>query len=101
MNTTTASPIAVLLGTLPAANTVTVGMHLDFCTRLEYRRRVRELEELAQAEGLRLPMPAAWIAVLEGCGYTVDLATGKWTDASGAQFWPTEAAYNLLEGVQP
>ena len=71
---------------------------LDIGARLEFRRRVRELEELAAAEGLRLPMPAAWIATLEALGYVVDLVTGRWTDAASAEFWPTEAAYDLVKG---
>ena len=75
-----------------------IGGGVDFEARIEFRRRVRELEELAAAEGLTLPMPARWIAVLEACGYSVDLQTGKWTDAAGLEYWPTEAAYNLVEG---
>ena len=73
-------------------------LHLDLLTHLDFCRRVRELNELAAAERLTLPMPATWIATLETLGYTVDLATGKWADASGAQYWPTEAAYNLATG---
>ena len=53
-------------------------LHLDLLTHLDFCRRVRELNELAAAEGLTLPMPATWIATLETLGYTVDLATGKW-----------------------
>ena len=79
--------------------------YTDFLERLEFRRRVRELEELAAAEGLKLPMPARWIAVLEACGYVVDLTTGQWTEAAAVQYWPTEAALALAlpawQEVQP
>ena len=73
-------------------------LHFGLLTHLDDCRRVRELEELAQAEGLMLPMPAQWIATLETLGYVVDLTTGKWTDASGAQHWPAAAAYDLVKG---
>ena len=49
----------------------------DFTVRLEIRRRTRELIELAKEEGIKLPMPAGWIAKLELHGYVVDLETGS------------------------
>jgi len=49
-----------------------------FISRIDRRRRVRELQELAAAEGIRLPLPAKWIAALESKGYVVDLVTGDW-----------------------
>lgn len=73
-------------------------LHIDFCARLEFRRRVRELDQLAADEGIALPMPAQWIATLEALGYVVDLVTGSWTGANGLQYLPTEAGYNLVEG---
>jgi len=50
----------------------------DFSTRVDRQRRVRELKELAAAEGIRLPLPAKWIAALESKGIMVDLLTGDW-----------------------
>lgn len=72
--------------------------HADLIATLDHKRRAREVRELAQEEGLLLPMPAEWVATLEALGYTVDLVTGKWTDAAGVEFWPTEQAYTLVEG---
>jgi hypothetical protein len=39
--------------------------------------RITELEELAAAEGIMLPMPAQMIVWLENRGYVVDLITGR------------------------
>lgn len=70
----------------------------DLVTRLATNRRIRELNELAAAEGLRLPMPAAWIATLELAGYVVDLATGKWSTADDVRFAPTAEGRQLAAG---
>ena len=69
--------------------------HTDLDARLAHRRRVAELNALAAEEGLRLPLPAAWIATLEALGYTVDLLTGEWTDADGVRYMPTQEAQQL------
>jgi pyridoxine 5'-phosphate synthase PdxJ len=75
--------------------------HADLIAHLDFVRRVRELEELAASEGIKLPMPATWISTLEALGYVVDLHTGAWTDAEDVRPAPTEAAYLLiLEGAQ-
>lgn len=39
-------------------------------------KRITELNELAAAEGITLPWPAAVIVSLEDQGHVVDLATG-------------------------
>ena len=72
-------------------------VHTDIDARLAYRRRVDELNELAASEGLALPYPATWIATLEALGYVVDLVTGKWTDADGVRYMPTQEAQQLLQ----
>lgn len=69
--------------------------HADFVARLDFSKRVRELETLAQEERIALPMPAKWIATLEALGYVVDLATGDWTDAEGVAYMPTDKALQL------
>ena len=38
--------------------------------------RINELNELAAAEGIKLPWPAAVIVALEDQGHVVDLVTG-------------------------
>ncbi len=73
-----------------AAN-VRPNIYTDFLARLEFRQRVRELNELAVTEGLSLPMPAEWIATLEALGYVVDLTTGAWAATDSVQYWSTEA----------
>lgn len=67
--------------------------HADVVAHLEHMRRARELRELADSEGIALPMPASWIATLEALGCVVDLHTGQWQDADGVRYAPTEAAY--------
>ena len=67
-------------------------------TRLEIRRRASELQELADSEGLALPMPAAWIATLEQAGYVVDLKTGEWVAADGVRYMPTAKALQMAAG---
>ena len=68
----------------------------DIDTRLEARRRVRELEELAETEGITLPLPAAWIAGLEAAGYMVDLVNGMWESPEGVIYMPTTDARVIL-----
>ena len=69
--------------------------HTDLDARLTHRRRVAELNALAAEEGLRLPMPAQYIATLEALGYMVDLLTGEWVDADGVRYMPTQEAQQL------
>ena len=69
--------------------------HTDIDARLAHRRRVAELNALAAEEGLRLPLPAQYIATLEALGYMVDLVTGTWTDADGVRYMPTQEAQQL------
>ena len=69
--------------------------HTDIDARLAHRRRVAELNALAAEEGLRLPLPAQYIATLEALGYMVDLLTGAWTDADGVRYMPTQEAQQL------
>ena len=66
--------------------------HTDLDARLAFRRRVAELNALAAEEGLRLPLPAQYIATLEALGYAVDLLTGAWIDADGVRYMPTQEA---------
>lgn len=72
----------------------------DLISRLEHRRRTRELLEFAAEERIPLPMPATWIATLESLGYVVDLITGAWT--APVQYWPVSKAPPALgaDGVQ-
>lgn len=62
-------------------------------------RAARELIELAQAEGIKLPLPAGWIAKLELHGFVVDLVTGEFghvlPDSRGNA--PTAEAWALRE----
>lgn len=69
--------------------------YTDIDARLAHRRRVDELNALAAEEGLRLPLPAQYIATLEALGYVVDLVTGAWTDADGVRYMPTQQAQQL------
>jgi hypothetical protein len=70
----------------------------DILARLEHQKRVDELNELAAAEGLTLPLPAAWIAALEAAGLTVDLLTGEWVATSVIHYTPTQRATAALNG---
>jgi hypothetical protein len=72
--------------------------YTDLLARMEYRKRVRELDEFAASEGLALPMPAPWIATLEGLGYVVDLASGTWESADGVRYSLTDEAQQMLAG---
>ena len=63
----------------------------DFTTRIDRQRRVRELQEMAASENIRLPLPARWIAALESKGIVVDLVTGEWL-ADDMQYMPTMQA---------
>ena len=70
------------------------GGYSDFNTRIEHKRRTRELRELAEEEHIPLPMPPEWIATLEALGFVVDLITGAWTDP--APYWPAQALCSTL-----
>ena len=70
--------------------------HADLIAHLDHVRRARDLRELADSEGIALPMPASWIATLEALGYVVDLHSGQWEDADGVRYAPTEAAYLMI-----
>jgi hypothetical protein len=72
-------------------------LHTDLVARLDHRRRVRELRELAAAEGIALPYPATWIVSLELAGYVVDLLTGEWIPEDALLYWPTVQALQLNE----
>ena len=58
----------------------------------ELAKRIAELEELAEQEGLRLPKPAGCIALYERAGKVVDLRTGA---INGP------ALVSTAQGVQP
>ncbi len=63
--------------------------------------RVQELEQLAQEEGIRLPMPVEMICYFERQGKVVDLETGQVYDAVTVQ--PSaiaQAVCHLLQGVE-
>jgi hypothetical protein len=70
----------------------------DILARLEHARRVDELNELAAAEGLTLPLPAPWIATLESAGVCVNLLTGEWTAAERMLYTPTQRATAAMNG---
>lgn len=67
----------------------------DIVSRLNFRRRVHELHELAATEGVILPLPAEWIVALEMAGYVVDLKTGEWIGADSVAYMPTDKAKQL------
>lgn len=75
-------------------------MGADFVARLDYRRRERELRELAAEEGIVLPFPVHWIVALELAGYVVDLVTGEWTPADELLYSPTAQAQQAAGGAQ-
>lgn len=62
--------------------------------------RIAELEELAEQEGLPLPMPAGVIALHECAGHVVDLVTGD-VILGGAdrRTWPALGV--AAQGTQP
>lgn len=72
-------------------------IHNDSISRIDHRRRTRELRELAAAERIPLPMPPEWIATLEMFGYVVDLVTGAW--AEPAEYWPGPALCDPVSGA--
>jgi hypothetical protein len=63
--------------------------------------RIVELEELAKAEGFRLPMPADLIIFFEDHGFVVDLPSGQ--VHRGTVFTPTSSGRtvsHLLKNVE-
>ncbi len=56
--------------------------------------RIAELEDLAQQEGLRLPMPASVIALRELAGDVVDLHTGAvLVGGADVRVWPARDSH--------
>lgn len=63
--------------------------------------RIIELEELARAEGITLPMPAARIVEVEQRGCVVDLVTGQvYTNVTVQPARSAQAVAYLLGGAQ-
>jgi len=72
-----------------------------FLSRMDFRRRLRELRELADSEGIMLPLPAEWIVGLEKAGIVVDLRTGQWAYADSVAYMPTDKTLEALDATQP
>lgn len=65
------------------------GGYRDLSSQIGHRQRCAELRQLAEEEGISLPIPPQLIATLEMFGYVVDLKTGKWS--APAEYWPGPA----------
>lgn len=75
--------------------------HSDILSRLDFRRRLHELHELAAQESIVLPLKAEWIVALELVGIAVDLRTGEWLDADSVAYAPTGKAKDATQEDKP